>query len=64
MSYTLNPLDFLLPLAFSNFLPLDLTYGLNIRYLIYLVVESGTPGALPKCKIASLILDPLSKVTY
>ena len=35
-----------------------------LTYINYLVVESGTPGALPKCKMASLILEPLSKVTY
>lgn len=50
------PLDALLPLALSNFLPLALTYGL--------AVEPGSPGALPKCFLASLILDPLIKTTY
>lgn len=38
--YTLKPRDFLLPLAFSNFLPFDRTLGL--------VLEPGTPGAFPK----------------
>ncbi len=50
------PLDFLLPLALSNFLPLALTYGF--------VVDPGTPGAGPKCKIASLDLGPLNKTTF
>ena len=40
-------------LAFSNFLPLDLTYGL--------VWDPGTPGAGPKCFLASLSLEALSK---
>jgi len=52
----LYPLDFLLPLALSNFLPLALTYGF--------VVDPGTPGAGPKCKIASLDLGPLNKTTF
>ena len=36
----------------------------KINYSNYLVVESGTPGALPKWSKASLNLEPLSKVTY
>jgi hypothetical protein len=31
---------------------------------IYLVVDPGTPGALPKCFFASLSLVPLINVTY
>jgi len=42
----------LLPLAFSNFLPLALTYGL--------VCDPGRPGALPKCFNSSRTLGPLS----
>jgi hypothetical protein len=42
----LKPLEALLPLAFSNFLPLDLVYGL--------AEDPGTPGA-PKCLTASLV---------
>ena len=56
MSYALYPLDLLLPLALSNFLPFDLTYGF--------VLESGKPGAFPKCFLASLSLVPLSKITF
>lgn len=40
-------------LAFSNFLPLALTYGL--------VWECGTPGAGPKCFLASLSLEALKR---
>ena len=40
-------------LAFSNFLPLDLTYGL--------VWDPGTPGAGPKCFLASLSLEALRR---
>ena len=47
---------FLLPLAFSNFLPLLITYGL--------AVEPGVPGAAPKCLYCFLaVLFPLTKVT-
>ena len=54
--YALYPLDALLPLALSNFLPFDLTNGL--------VVDPGSPGALPKCFLASLILEPLKRTTF
>merc|ERR1712230_2372 len=40
-------------LAFSNFLPFDLTYGL--------VWEPGTPGAGPKCFLASLSFEALRR---
>ncbi len=53
--YALYPLDFLFPLALSNFLPLDLTMGL--------AEDPGTPGALPKCLRASLSLGPLRRMT-
>merc|ERR1711967_5458 len=39
--------------AFSNFLPLDLTYGL--------VWDPGTPGAGPKCFLDSLSLEALRR---
>lgn len=42
--------------AFSNFLPLDLTYGF--------VWDPGTPGAGPKCFLASLSFDPLSRSVF
>merc|ERR1712045_1114771 len=45
--YFLYPLDCLLPLALSNFLPLERTKGLEL--------ELGTPGA-PKCLTASRAL--------
>lgn len=54
LTQTLNPRLFLLPLAFSNFLPLARTYGF--------VLLCGTPGAGPKCFTASLaFLGPLRK---
>jgi len=40
-------------LFFSNFLPLERTYGL--------VLDPGVPGAGPKCFLASLSLEALSK---
>ena len=38
---------------FSNFLPFEITYGL--------VCEPGTPGAGPKCFLASLSFDALKR---
>jgi hypothetical protein len=35
-----------------------------INYNYYLVVDPGTPGASPKCFLASLSLLPLTKTTY
>jgi hypothetical protein len=43
-------------LAFSNFLPFALTYGL--------VWEPGRPGAGPKCFLTSLSLGPLRRRVF
>ena len=52
-----NPLEALRPLARSNFLPLDLTYGL--------VVDPGVPGAFPKCLTASReFLGPINRTVF
>ena len=37
---------------------------MNFPYKFYLVVDPGTPGAGPKCNIASLDLGPLNKITF
>lgn len=44
------------PLALSNFLPFDLTYGL--------VWDPLAPGGGPKCFLASLDLGPLKSKVF